>query len=348
MVFRLSRPYEKIFAYPLVPDVSKYDVVVPPPELVEKAPQEVLAEPSPVGRPGWGVAGAPFALYDANSDEFWLTYRTAGGTRGHELHISKSKDGEKFTDVKCFGPNFVCERSALLRDPKTGKFKLYITRLHSFGAGARRPELARPPIGPSPGETWWVIDKLDDVEDPKDFDQQTIRTVLQPSASGMDWYTVKDPYIVVVGNRFYMYYIGRGKYEQCFLATSLDGERWEKHPSNPVLSQGGWHDFYTRPACLVPAGNLYLFYYEGFGKEWLAPVYNIATGLAVTFDLERIIDITPNAPILISPTPGDNGRTRTLRYMDAVLLEDRVLFYYEAARKDGANELRVTEVPLAT
>jgi len=347
MVFRLSRPYEKIFAYPLVPDVSKYDVIARGPPREERQ----LDTRIPVGwSQRYGVAGAPGALYDADSDEFWLTYRAAAdGPRICELHIAKSKDGKKFTDIKVW--NKTVERNTLLKDPKTGKFKLYFSTTHTFGLGARRTEIPVPVGRQLGGDNWWVICKLDDVEDPKDFDPQTMRIVLQPSTSGMDWFYVKDPYVVAFGNRLYMYYIGRGRYEQCFLATSIDGERWERYPGNPVLSQGGWHDFYTRPACLVPAGNLFLFYYEGSSKEWLAPVYNIATGLAITFDLERIIDVTPNAPVLTSPTPGptpgEDGINITLRYMDSVLLEDRILFYYEAASKEGSNELRVTEVPLS-
>ncbi|MBM3747779.1 MAG: hypothetical protein FJW34_18485 [Acidobacteria bacterium] len=81
-------------------------------------------------------------------------------------------------------------------------------------------------------------------------------------------------------------------------------------------------------------------------------MYSIATGLAITFDLEHLIDITPDAPILKSPTPGQTpwggGPNFTLRYMDAVLLDNRILYYYEAASQEGCNELRVTEVALET
>jgi len=347
MKWHLSKPYEKIFAYPLVPDVSEYDVIARGPLREERQLAQI-----PVGwSQNYGIAGAPEALYDSDSDEFWLTYRVAAdGPRICELHIAKSKDGKKFTDVNVWDKTV--ERSALLKDAKTGKFKLYLCTTHTFGLGARRTETPVPVGRRAGGDNFWVICKLDDVEDPRDFDIETMRVVLQPSTSGMDWNYVKDPYIVAVGNRFYMYYIGKDRYEQCFLATSTDGEKWERHPTNPVLSQGGWHDFYTRPGCLVPAGNLFLFYYEGSSKEWIAPVYNIATGLAITFDLERIIDVTPDAPILTSstpgPTPGGDGINITLRYMDALLLEDRILFYYEAATKEGCNELRVTEVPLST
>jgi hypothetical protein len=344
--FRLSRPYEKIFASPLIPDVTKYEVIARGPERVQKE----LGKRVPVG---WcdrhGIAGSPSAMYDANTGEFWLTYRAAAdGPRICELHLARSRDGKKFTDVKSW--NITNERSCLLKDPRTGKFKLYFCTPQNFGLGARKLE-PPVPVGRGGGaDSSWVICKLDDVDNPEHFQLETARIVLQPTPSGADWFYAKDPYVVAVGSRFYMYYIGRGKYEQCCLATSLDGEKWVQYQANPVLAQGGWHNFYTRPGCIIPAGNHYFFYYEGSNREWVAPVYNIATGLAITTDLEHIVDITPDAPILKSPTPGPTpwggGPNFTLRYMDAVVLDDRVLFYYEAATEEGCNELRVTETPL--
>jgi hypothetical protein len=344
---RLSRPHEKILVSPLIPDVRKYEVIVRGP-LRE---QRQIGDRVPVG---WcarhGIAGAPSAMYDSAAGEFWLTYRAAGdGPRICELHIARSKDGKAFTDVKSW--DITCERSCLMKDPRTGKFKLYLCTTQNFGLGGRKLEPPAPVgRGGGGGDGWWVIMKLDDVDHPKDFNLETARIVLQPSTAGIDWFYVKDPYVVAVGNRFYMYYIGRGKYEQCCLATSLDGEKWERHTANPVLGQGGWHDFYARPACIVPAGNQYLFFYEGSNREWVAPVYSIATGLAITSDLEHITDMTPDAPVLKSPTPGPTpwggGINFTLRYMDAVLLENRILFYYEAASAEGCNELRMTEVSL--
>jgi hypothetical protein len=346
--YRLNRPYEKVLVAPLVPDVTSYEVIARGPDREQKQ----LGKRVPVG---WcdrhGIAGSPSAMYDANAGEFWLTYRSAAdGPRICELHIAKSKDGRKFMDVQVW--NITCERSCLLKDPRSGKFKLYLCTTWNFGLGARKFEPPVPVGRDAAGDSWWVILKLDDVENPADFKLDTARIVLQPSAAGVDWNQVKDPYVVTIGNRYYMYYNGRGKYVQCCLATSLDGETWQRHPANPVIPQGGWHDFYTRPACIVPAGSHYLFYYEGSNREWVAPVYTMATGLAVTTDLEHIVDMTPDAPILKSPTPGPTpwggGANFTLRYMDAVALDDRILYYYEAATEDGCNELRLTEMRLDT
>jgi hypothetical protein len=66
------------------------------------------------------------------------------------------------------------------------------------------------------------------------------------------------------------------------------------------------------------------------------------------------VQVHPTSPNIIYATIKNNGLYKstngganfTLRYMDAVVLDDRVLFYYEAATEEGCNELRVTETPL--
>ena len=96
---------------------------------------------------GWcdrhGIAGSPSAMYDTASGEFWLTYRAAGdGPRICELHIAKSKDGKKFTDVRVW--NVTNERASLLKDPRTGSFKLYWCTTQNFGLGGRKLEPPAP------------------------------------------------------------------------------------------------------------------------------------------------------------------------------------------------------------
>jgi len=241
---RLSRPYETIFASPPIPGVAKHGVIARGPERERKP----LGERVPVGWCGrHGIAGAPSAIYDGNSGVYWLTDRAAAdGPRICESHIARSRDGKRFTDVKL--RNIANEPSCPLKDPRTGKFKLYFRTNQTFGLEARKLDAPAPAGGDGGGaDGWRAICKLDDVDSPEEFDLDTARIVLQPSPSGADWNYVKDPCVVSAGNRFYMYYIGRGRYEQCCLATPLDGEKWEKHPANPALAHGGWHNFYTRP-----------------------------------------------------------------------------------------------------
>ena len=82
----------------------------------------------------------------------------------------------------------------------------------------------------------------------------------------------------------------------------------------------------------------YLFVYEGSNLLWRDPVYNIATGLAYSPDLETFIDLTPDEPLLTSTTPGDY---HTWRYSHWMRVGDQVFVYFEAARPNNTNEIRL-------
>ena len=105
------------------------------------------------------------------------------------------------------------------------------------------------------------------------------------------------------------------------------------------MDNAGWHDFCTRPASVLPLAVGYLFIYEGASVRWRDPVYNIATGLAYSPDLETIIDLTPDAPLLKSATPGDY---HTWRYSHWMRAGNQVFAYAEAARPNNTNELRLS------
>jgi hypothetical protein len=82
----------------------------------------------------------------------------------------------------------------------------------------------------------------------------------------------------------------------------------------------------------------YLLVYEGSMIGWHDPVYNIATGLAYSTDLKTFHDLTPNAPLLKSTTPGDY---HTWRYSHWMHVEGRVYVFFEAARPNNTNEVRL-------
>jgi predicted GH43/DUF377 family glycosyl hydrolase len=52
---------------------------------------------------------------------------------------------------------------------------------------------------------------------------------------------VADPYVIRIGDSFYMYYLGqdRARRQRLGLARSADGLRWEKLRTNPVMELGG-------------------------------------------------------------------------------------------------------------
>ena len=132
--------------------------------------------------------------------------------------------------------------------------------------------------------------------------------------------------------------------ERTFHFTSVDGVSWQPvgDRAQSVMDLSGWHDFAIRPASIVPLGVGYLYVYEGSDTRWNDPVYNIATGLAFTFDLHTIHDLTPQEPLVVSPTP---GRLKTWRYSEWMWVADEIWVYAEVERPDSAHEVRRFRLP---
>jgi hypothetical protein len=293
---------------------------------------EVILEP-PVNEAEWW-AGAPSVCRDADG-VFWLACRmrtaeSPRGLRGYELQILRSGDGVRFERVKTIHrddvpiPGF--ERPALLIDPATGHFKLYA-------------------CGPWQGGPWGII-KFDDVRNPADFDPATARLVIGPAEKEYDRdirpVEYKDPVIVHAAGRYHAYVTGYLRQnERIYHFVSDDGEAWEPvgDRRRAVMDLVGWHDFFIRPASVLPLGVGYLFVYEGSSASWHDPVYNIATGLAFTFDLEHLTDLTPEAPLAVSSTP--SPRFATFRYSDWLWVDGEIWVYAEVARPNESHEIRL-------
>ena len=301
---------------------------------------DVVAVPDRDEAEWW--AGAPSVVRDKEGT-FWMAVRMRTserplGQRGYEIRIFRSSDGEAFERAHAITreqvglPGF--ERPALVVDPLTGKFKLYCCgRLE----------------GP------WSIFRFDDVERPDMFDAKTAHVVVAPNAGPRldpgktvgayerpapvpDGY--KDPVVFWDGKRFHAYVIGTIRStERTYHFTSTDGETWHAvgNPSRSMLELSGWHDFAVRPASVLPMGAGYLFVYEGSSSTWADPVYNIATGLAFTFDLDHITDLTPTEPLLVSTTP---GRLHTWRYSHWMWVNDALWVFAEVEKANGAHEIR--------
>lgn len=294
----------------------------------------VVAEPDRDIAEWW--AGAPSVARDEGG-AFWMAarMRTADsplGRRGYEIRISRSDDGIAFEHVHSIlredVPIAGFERPAILRDPRTGRWKLYA-------------------CGPWPDA--WSIIGFADADRPDGFDAATARPVIEahareplgpalPSA-------YKDPVVIYADGEFHCYAIGYLGTERTFHFVSEDGAAWRTvgDPSHSVLTLGGWHSYYVRPASVLPLGIGYLFVYEGSHASWPDPAYNIATGLGFTFDLHNIVDLTPNAPLFVSPTP---GRLHAWRYSHWMWVGDELWIYAEVEKPNGAHEVRLFRVPV--
>ena len=290
------------------------------------ADYQVVLEPDR-DEPEWW-AGAPSVLR-APDGAFYLAARmrhadSPKGQRGYELRILRSEDGRRFEPIHRIPREAAgvagFERPALVLDPITSRYKLYAC------AGLERG---------------WAILKFDDAARPEQFDAATVRPVVVEDYPDDGFFHVtghKDPVLHHDGQRWQMFTIGTDRIERIHHFVSEDGEAWERGPSAPLIENTGWHNCYTRPACVLPMAVGHLFVYEGSHISWHDPVYNIATGLAYTPDLRTFYDLTPEAPLLKSTTPGDY---HTWRYSHWLPVANRIFVYFEAARPNNTNEIRL-------
>lgn len=288
---------------------------------------EVILEPDE-NTPEWW-AGAP-SVVRSQEGTFYLAARmregrSPRGRRGYEIRILKSADGCRFEPINHLLREDagvpVFERPALVRDPHSARYKLY--GCVGFDRG-------------------WAIVKFADADDPADFDPRSLKPVLvaeYPDDGFIHVTGYKDPVVLWNRGQWHMFVIGTDRVERPYHFASDDGERWQRAAPGPIMENAGWHNCYTRPASVLPMAVGYLFVYEGSSAEWRDPSYNIATGLAYSPDLRTFIDLTPEAPLLKSTTPGDY---HTWRYSHWLPVGDRVFVYHEAARPNNTNELRLS------
>lgn len=283
--------------------------------------------------PNWW-AGAPSVVYDQKHNKFYLAARmregkSERGRRGYEVRILESEDGIHFKTINHVHRDKlelpVVERPCIVQMPDTGKFRLY---------------------GSSEFIDGWGIWKLDDVNDPAEFEPKTVDRVLNAELPTNNYVRVtgyKDPFIYfdIKESRWNMFVIGIDRVERPYRFVSDDGISWKQIGSSPVMESTGWHSFFTRPACIIPQPIGYIFVYEGSNLNYSDPVYNIATGLAYTPNLETYYDLTPNEPLIKSTTPGNY---HTWRYSHWLKVPDQKAFYiyYEAARPNDTNEIRLS------
>lgn len=293
---------------------------------------KVILKPEKLEPEWW--AGAPSVVRDKQGI-FWLACRmrtpdSPRGLRGYEIRILRSENGIEFEQVHKIRredvpiPGF--ERPSLLMDPATGRFNLYA-------------------CGPWKGGPWCII-KFDDADDPSSFVPSSARTVISPIPKSYDRDIMvdeyKDPFIIHTEGQYHCYVIGIiRRTERIFHFQSGDGEIWSPvgNPYDSVMDLTGWHNFYVRPASIVPLKVGYLFVYEGSNVSWYDPVYNIATGLAFTFDLHNIIDLTPESPLVISTTPSEHFST--CRYSHWMEVDGELWVYAEVACSEKYNEIRL-------
>jgi hypothetical protein len=293
---------------------------------VDLGTAETVFEPPGNGEGYW--VGAPCVHRYDGTTYLAIRWRTPE-RRGHAVELYEWTGEGGYDEVARITASELgvesVERVALVTDPVTDALKLYVP--------ADR------------GENDWCVLKLDDAPGPAGFDPETASPVLTPAAGTTDEETVKDPVVLTVGSLFYMFYAGHdGTSEQAHLARSTDGEDWIRVDGNPILARGGWHDHHTRVSCVVPAPDVPAWFvlYDGSGSDDYGATWNLRTGLAVSRDLARFVDATPDRPLLGAPGAGEVvplDQFGTCRYLDALPTDEGLTLFAEVARPDGAFEL---------
>ena len=297
---------------------------------------DVILKPDK-NEPEWW-AGAPSVVRDSDG-VFWMACRMRSpeaprGKRGYEIRILSSRDGIQFETVRQIPresvpiPGF--ERPALLIDPVTKKFKLYI-------------------CGPWQNGPWCIL-KFADVDKPVDLDPSSVKPVILPPEKryprDVSVIEYKDPVVIYALGQFHCFVTGyiRGN-ERIFHFTSAEGETWQSvgDVNQPMMDLDHWHNFFIRPASVLPLGIGYLFIYEGSATTWYDPVYNVVTGFGFSFDLHQVVDLTTASPLAISTTPGD---FHTFRYSHWMWVDGEIWVYAEVACENNTHEIRRYRITL--
>lgn len=295
----------------------------------------VIEVPPAAGVGHW--AGAPGAFVDG--DAIFLVYRMRWPRprRGGELRIARG-DGTRFETIwRATREDFASpsiERCAIVRDRRT--WRLYVSYVD--GVDGR-----------------WRIDVIE-AGRPDAFEPSARRLVLgcdQARASA-----VKDPWIRRVGDRWWMFVsygervagdehlhrsgdaLSTGAVKsETGLATSADGVRWKWEGNVFSASSAGWDRFTTRLTTAFPAEGGWLGLYDGSAD--VNENYEERCGLARSADLRKWERIGSG------PAIGGAGGPGTVRYVESVVFGQRLLFFFERTRADGAHELRSASAPVS-
>jgi hypothetical protein len=293
------------------------------------------------GPPGSGTghwAGAPGAF--ADGDDVYLVYRLRWPRprRGGELVIARG-DGERFQTVwRATREDFASpsiERCAILREDRT--WRLYVSYVD--GVDGR-----------------WRIDVIE-AGRPEAFDPAARRPALNADmASAM---AVKDPWIRRIDDRWWMFVsygerpgasdrrlhasgdaLSTGAVKsETGLAMSADGLRWKWEGKILAAATTGWDKATARLTTAFRSGDEWIGLYDGASD--ISENYEERCGMA------RSVDLRAWERVGSGPAIGAAGGPGTVRYVESVVFADRLLFFFERTRADGAHELCLSSTPLS-
>jgi len=301
-------------------------------------PADALLIEAPPGRAVGHWAGAPGAW--SEPDAVYLVYRLRWPRprRGGELRIARG-DGERFQTIwsarrEDFGSQSI-ERCAILRDGR--RWRLYVSYVDGV-------------------DDRWRIDVIE-AATPDSFDPAARRLALDADMARA--IAVKDPWVRRVGERWWMFvsYGERGDVDErklhgsgdalstgavkseTGLATSVDGVRWNWEGRVLAAANKGWDKATARLTTAFRGGDGWVGIYDGAAD--IGENYEERCGMARSADLRTWDRIGSALAIGASGGPG------TVRYTESVVFGERLLFFFERTRADGAHELCMSSAPVS-
>jgi len=281
-----------------------------------------VAVPAPApGAGNW--AGAASVVLDGGV--FWMAYRVRRPVeegRGVAVAVARSDDGENFVPVAEVRRDAMgaasFERPALVRLPDGG-WRLYLSCA-------------------TPDSKHWWIEALDAAR-PEGLSFGRRHMVLP----GDDLAAVKDP-VVTRDSRGWRMWVcchpldvpGAEDRMSTWYATSADGLRWSMQGRVLAGRTGEWDARGARVTAVLGTEPLRVLY---DGRATAEDNWFETTGMATEVDGELVP--ADGGPVAASPY--SDG---ALRYVVAVpLRRGGTRFYFEAARPDGAHDLRTQVLP---
>ncbi len=305
----------------------------------------LVKEPLATGKGWW--AGAPGAFYDQETKLFYLFYRLRKpregekGGRGFEGRIAVSSDGINFKDIWSVKKEELdtpsLERGAILKS-KEGKWLLYLSYVN-------------------PIDNRWKIDVIES-KSPDSFRVDKKIEVLTAQKVGTEG--VKDPRVYIFGDAYYMLVsyadvdksaaldparlhstadaYNTGLVRSCSgLAVSMNGITFGWLGGILFPTKGRWDAYASRLNSMVYIPPVFVGFYDG-AKD-VTENYEEKTGIAQSTDFLHWHKISTDGPVFTSPYASGS-----LRYVDVVVANGKLCFYFEWAREDGSHELRVSFV----
>jgi hypothetical protein len=202
----------------------------------------------------------------------------------------------------------------------------------------------------------WRIDLIE-AGSPDSFDPAARRLVLGPDMANA--IAVKDPWLRRVGDRWWMFVSYGARPEgderklhasgdalstgavksETGLATSADGVRWKWEGRVLAAAANGWDKATARLTTAFRGGERWIGLYDGAAD--ISENYEERCGIATSPDL-RTWDRLGSGPGI-----GAGGGPGTVRYVESVVFAERLFFFFERTRAEGAHELCMSSAPLS-